>query len=134
MCSHICFNQHSQMFLLRQTFPLCCLLKCRKFDMCDFVTQIVCVCESCSDMSNSLQPLGLQPARLLCPRNSPSHKEYQSGQLFPSAEDLPKPGNKPRSPALKVDSLIFEPPRKIIGSINLEQKRKKKVFLYKGED
>ena len=26
---------------------------------------------SCSIMSNSLQPHGLQPARLLCPRNSP---------------------------------------------------------------
>ena len=30
-----------------------------------------CVCASCSVMSDSLQPHGLQPARLLCPWNSP---------------------------------------------------------------
>ena len=45
MCSHICFNQHSQMFLLRQTFPLCCLLKCRKFWQVWFCCiNCVCVC------------------------------------------------------------------------------------------
>ena len=31
MYSHIFFNHHLKMFLLRQTFPLCCLLKCSKF-------------------------------------------------------------------------------------------------------
>ena len=31
---------------------------------------------------------------------------------FPSPGDLPNPGIKPRSPALKVDSLPAEPPRK----------------------
>ena len=47
MCSHICFNQHSQMFLLRQTFPLCCLLKCIKFWhvwFCYIDCVCVCVC------------------------------------------------------------------------------------------
>ena len=33
-----------------------------------------------------------------------SRPEYWSGQLFPSPGDLPKPGIKPRSPALQVDS------------------------------
>ena len=38
--------------------------------------------------------------------------EYWSRLLFPSPEDLPNPGIKPRSPALKVDSLLPEPSRK----------------------
>ena len=33
--------------------------------------QTVCVCVSCSVMSDSLWPHGLQPGRLLCPWNSP---------------------------------------------------------------
>ena len=34
--------------------------------------QLVCLCVfSCSVTSDSLQPYGLQPARLLCPRDSP---------------------------------------------------------------
>ena len=41
--------------------------------------------------------------------------------------DLPNPGMEPRSPALKVDS--FEPPGKPVGTINPEQKRKKKKCL-----
>ena len=31
----------------------------------------VCVCISCSVVSDSLQPQGLQPSRLLCPWDSP---------------------------------------------------------------
>ena len=38
-----------------------------------------------------LQPHGLQPARLLCPWDSP-WQEYWSGLPFPSPEDLPNPG------------------------------------------
>jgi len=34
-----------------------------------------------------------------------SRPESWSGQLFPSAGDLPNPGIEPRSPALQVDSL-----------------------------
>ena len=36
-----------------------------------FVCVCVCVCVNCSVVSNSLQPHGLEPARLLCPWNSP---------------------------------------------------------------
>ena len=36
--------------------------------------------------------------------------EYWSGLPFPSPVDLSNPGIKPRSPALQVDSLLFEPP------------------------
>ena len=41
-----------------------------------------------------------------------SRPESWSGQLFPSAGDLPNPGIEPRSPALQVDSLPAEPPGK----------------------
>ena len=44
---------------------------------------------------------------------------------FPSQEDLPNPGIKPRSPALQVDSLTVEPqekPRNMgVGSLSLLQ-------------
>ena len=36
-------------------------------------------------------------------------QEYWSGVSFPSPEDLPVPGIKPRSPALQADSLPSEP-------------------------
>ena len=39
-------------------------------------------------------------------------QEYWSGLPFPSAEDLPDPGIKPRSLALQADSLPTEPPEK----------------------
>ena len=41
-----------------------------------------------------------------------SRQEYWSGSPFPSPGDLPKPGIKPRSPALKADALPFELPGK----------------------
>ena len=39
-----------------------------------------------------------------------SRPEYWNKYLFPSRGDLPKPGIKPRSPALQADSLPAEPP------------------------
>ena len=41
-----------------------------------------------------------------------SRQEYWSGLPFPSPGDLPDPGIESRSPALQVDSLPSEPPRK----------------------
>jgi len=41
-----------------------------------------------------------------------SRKEYWSVLPFSSPEDLPDLGIEPRSPALQVDSLPFEPPGK----------------------
>ena len=38
-----------------------------------------------------------------------SRQEYWSGLPFCSPGDLPNPGIEPRSPALQVDSLRFEP-------------------------
>ena len=43
-----------------------------------------------------------------------SRPEYWSGEPVPSPGDLPKPGIKPRSPELQVDSLLAEPPEKPI--------------------
>ena len=37
-----------------------------------------------------------------------SRQEYWSGLPFPSSEDLPDPGIKPRSPALQADSLVVK--------------------------
>ena len=41
-----------------------------------------------------------------------SKQEYWSGLPFPSPGDVPDPGTKPRSPALKADSLLSKPPGK----------------------
>ena len=41
-----------------------------------------------------------------------SKQEYWSALPFPSPGDLPDPGIKPRSPALKADSLLSEAPGK----------------------
>ena len=38
-----------------------------------------------------------------------SRQEYWSGLPFPSPGDLPNPGIKPRSPALRADALTSEP-------------------------
>ena len=79
---------------------------------------------SCSVMSNSLRPHGLQPTRLLCPWGF-CRQEYWSGLPCPPLEDLPNPGINPASPTLQVDSLPSEPPGKPknsgVGSLSLLQ-------------
>ena len=65
---------------------------------------------SCSVVSNSLQPHGLYPARLLSMEFS--RQETWSGLPFPSPGELPDPGIEARSPALQVDSLPSESPGK----------------------
>ena len=54
-----------------------------------------------------------------------SRQEYWSGWPFPSPGDLPNPGIEPRSAALQVDFLLFEPlgkPKNIgVGSLSLLQ-------------
>ena len=57
---------------------------------------------SCSVVSDSLGPCGLEPSRLLCPWNSP-------GIPLPSPGDLSNPGIEPGSFALQADSLASEP-------------------------
>ena len=74
--------------------------------------------------SDSLQPHGLQLARLLCLWRF-LRQEYWSRLPCSPPGDLPNPGIKPRSPILQVDSLPSEPPRKLkstgVGSLSLLQ-------------
>ena len=53
-----------------------------------------------SVVSDSLQPHGVQPARLLCPWGF-SRQEYWSGLLCPTLGDLSDPGIKHKSPTLQ---------------------------------
>ena len=46
-----------------------------------------------------------------------SRPEYWSGWPFPSPEDLPNPGIKPRFPALQAESLSAEPQEKQIHTV-----------------
>ena len=64
-----------------------------------------------SVLSNSLQPQGLQSARLLHPWGF-SRQEYWSGFPCPPPRSLPNPGIEPRSPTLQADSLPSETPEK----------------------
>ena len=60
-----------------------------------------------SVVSDSSQPQGLQPARLLCPLGF-SRQEYWSGLPFPPPGGLPDPGSELGSLALQTDSLPSE--------------------------
>ena len=53
----------------------------------------------CSVVSDSLQPHGLQPARLLLSMGF-FRQEYLSGLPLSTPGDLPNPGMEPTSPAL----------------------------------
>ena len=59
---------------------------------------------SCSVMSDSLWTVAHQAPLSM----GFSGQEYWSGLPFPSLEDLPDPGIKPRSHMLQADSLPFE--------------------------
>ena len=71
------------------------------------------MCQVTSVVSNSLQPHGLQPARLLCPWDSPSKN---TGLPCPPPGDLPNPGIELvslMSPALAGGFFTTEPPEKL---------------------
>ena len=70
------------------------------------VLDIILESASCS-VSNSLQPHGQQPTRLLCPCNSPD-KNTAVDCSFLSPGDLPHSEIEPRSYALQADSLPSE--------------------------
>ena len=65
-------------------------------------------------LSNSLQPHGWWPTKLICPWNSPG-KNTGVGYPFLLQKIFPTQGWEPGSPALQVDSLQSEPPRKPLG-------------------
>ena len=67
--------------------------------------------EARSVVSSSLWPHNLQPSRLLCPQNFPG-QNTGVGCHSCLQGNLPDPGTEPGYPALQVDSLPSEPPRK----------------------
>ena len=80
MGSHICFNQYSQMFLLRQTFPLC-LLKCRKFWHVWFCyTDSVCVYVCVWKLPSQVQ-LFANPWTVVC--QAPLSMEFPRPERIP---------------------------------------------------
>ena len=70
--------------------------------------ECVCVCVSCSVVSDSVTPWTVAHQAPLSMEFS--RQEYWSGLLFPSPGDLPNPGNESMSPALQVESLPSELP------------------------
>ena len=75
-----------------------------------FLSWCVCVCWVTSVMSNSLRPYGLQPAKLLCPWDSPG-KNTRVGCHALLQGDIPDPGIEPMSlmfPALAHRFLTWE--------------------------
>ena len=71
------------------------------------------MCVSHSVMSDSLQPHGLKPTRLLCPWGF-SKQEFWSGLPFPSPGNFPNPGITPNFPAWQADCLPSGPPGALI--------------------
>ena len=75
---------------------------CHKDCYC-LVTQLcLTLCDPMEYSPSGLVPLSMEFSR----------QEYWSGLPFPSPGDLPHPGIKPGSPALRGDSLPSEPPGK----------------------
>ena len=66
---------------------------------------------TCSVMSDSFWPHGLQPTKLFFPWGF-SRQQYWSGLPSPSPVDFPKPEIEPRFPTLLMCSLPSEPPGK----------------------
>ena len=91
-----------------------------------FVCVCVCVCV-CTRLvvSDSLQPQGLYPARLLCPWNSPG-KDIGVGCHALLQGIFPTQGSEPEYPTLQVDPLLSEPPGNLrntgVGSLSLLQR------------
>ena len=61
-----------------------------------FLHECVCVCQVASVVSDSVQPCGWQPPRLLCPWGL-SRQEYWNRLPSPPPGDLPDPEIKPTS-------------------------------------
>ena len=87
--------------------------KCNQVCVMQLMIKGKCKALNCSVCLTLCNPHGLLPARLLRPWNSPG-KNTGVGLPFPSPEDLPNPRIEPRSPALQADSLLSEPPGKLM--------------------
>ena len=95
--------QQSDLYILYPIYPVCayvCMF------LCVLVTQsclTFCGPMDCSPLGSSVH--GILQARIL------------ESQLFFSPGDLPDPGIELRSPALRTDSLLTEPPGKLYQGI-----------------
>ena len=69
----------------------------------------LCVCVSCSVVSDSLRPHGLVACQASLSVGF-SRQEYWSGLFFLSPGDLPNPGIKPMSPASAGGFFTTQPP------------------------
>ena len=67
----------------------------------------------CSVTSDSLQPLGLEPARPLCPWDSPG-QNTGVGCRFLLQGIFPTQGLNPGSPKFQADSFPSKPPGKLV--------------------
>ena len=67
------------------------------------------LCHACSFVSDSLQPHGLEPTRLLCPWNFPG-KNTGEGCHFLLQGIFSTQGSKPRLPHWQVDFFTIELP------------------------
>ena len=85
---------------------------------------------SCLVTSDSLQPHGRGPTRLLCPWGSPG-KNIGVGFHALLQGNLPNPGIKPRTPALQVDSWPAKLPGKPGKYSNIH---KKLLWVYYREE
>ena len=90
------------------TFTLELLLKINIFVRGVIICNLEVKSVNRSVVSNSLLVHGLAFHAPLSMRFS--RQEYWGGLPFPSLGDLPDPGIEPESPAMKADSLPFEPP------------------------
>ena len=85
---------------------------------------MLCCAQLLSHVLLFLQPHELQPTRHLCPWGF-SRQEYWSELPCPPPGNCPNPGIKLRSPALHVNSLLYQPPGKPkntkVGSLSLLQ-------------
>ena len=88
----------------------------------------VCAVLSLSVMSDSLQPHGLLPTKLLHPWGF-SKQECWSELPCPPPGDLPSPGNKLRSPVSQADSLPSEPPGKPMNTGGVSLSLLQGIFL-----
>ena len=77
----------------------------------------MCVCVSCSVVSNSATPWTAAHQDSLSMKFS--RQEYWSGLPFPSPEDLPDLGTEPGSPALQADAL----PSELLGKPHIAHNR-----------
>ena len=94
------------------TYKVGRILSVSKIDLLIWCLPSTSPCVSCSVTSNSLWLHELYVAHLAPLSMEFSRQGSWSGLPFPSPEDLPDPGIKPRSPALQADSLPSEPPGK----------------------